>query len=328
MADDPGPGVSRRAILRGSGMGAIAAIAGCTQAAGSERRGLTGSLDVSGSSTVFPLLREMRKQFLQAYPHVSISLMSTGSGGGFRNHYCPGDTDFNNASRPIEPEEEQFCADNGVEPVELVVATDALTVVVNEDNDWVECLTVEQLRDTWAADTPPETWQDVDEAWPDEELSLFGPTDASGTFDYFNEAILGAEAEPRRDYQATEQDQQIIQGVQNSRGAMGYLGFAHYSKNADAVTAVAIDDGDGCVAPTLENAKAGDYSPLARPLYTYPAKDSLATEQVAEFARFVVEHATSEEIVADAVGYIPLDDATQAEMLDGLEAAIGEARER
>jgi phosphate transport system substrate-binding protein len=328
MADDPGGRVSRRAFLGGVGLGFAASVSGCTQAtAGDASGGLRGSLDVSGSSTVFPLVREMRKRFLEEYPRVSISLMSTGSGGGFQNHFCPGDTDFNNASRPIKPEEEAHCANNGVTPVELTVATDALTVVVNNDNDWAECVTVEELREIWAADTQPTTWQDVNDDWPDQELELYGPTDASGTFDYFSEAILGEETDSRRDYQATEQDQQIIQGVQNSEAAMGYLGFAHFSHNSDAVTALGIDDGDGCVQPTLQNAMDGSYTPLSRPLFTYPAKQSLARDHIAAFARFIVENATSEDIVAESVGYVPLDSDTQATMMERLETAIAEANE-
>ncbi len=328
MAADPGTGISRRAVLVGTGLAATAPLGGCIQRVDGGTTGeLTGSLDISGSSTVFPLAREMRKRFLQEHPRVGISLMSTGSGGGFQNHFCPGDTDFNNASRPIQPAEREHCAANGVEPVELRVATDALTVIVNPDNDWVDCLTVDQLRTIWAAESRPQTWQDVDDNWPDIELSLYGPTDASGTFDYFSEAVLGEGTDSRRDYQATENDQQIIQGVQGSRGGLGYLGFAHYSKNAETVTALAIDDGDGCVEPTLETAKSGAYTPLSRPLFTYPATSSLAKDHVAAFARFFVEHSTSEDLVADSVGYVPNDEPTKREVLDRLNAAIAEANE-
>jgi len=329
MAGDAGTDASRRAFLAGAGAAAVAAAAGCTQATAAENpASLTGSLDISGSSTVFPLAREMRKRFLERHPRVSISLMATGSGGGFQNHFCPGDTDFNNASRPIRQGEVDHCRANGVEAVELQVATDALTVVVNDDNDWIDCLTVEELRAIWSAESQPATWQEVNEEWPDREFELFGPTDASGTYDYFSEAVLGEETDSRRDYQATEQDQQIIQGVQNSEAALGYLGFAHYSKNDDAVTALAIDDGDGCVEPTLANAKSGDYTPLSRPLFTYPSKASLAKDHVAAFARFFVEQSTNEAIVADAVGYVPNDDETRARMRDRLEAAIAEANGR
>ena len=325
MGGEPPGGVSRRSFLAGVGLSTSLALAGCTQQTGTGwSGGLTGSMDISGSSTVFPLAREMRQRFLQEHPRVSISLMSTGSGGGFQNHFCPGDTDFNNASRPIQPEEQDHCANNGVEPVELKVATDALTVIVNNDNDWVDCITVEELREIWSAESKPKMWSDVNSDWPDEELSLFGPTGASGTFDYFSEAVLH-EADSRRDYLATEQDNQILQGVQGNEYAMGYMGFAYYTNNSDSVTALGIDNGDGCVKPSLETAKSGAYKPLSRPLFTYPAKESLAKEQVAAFARYFVERSTSEDIVADAVGYVPNDEETKNEMLDRLNAAIEEA---
>jgi phosphate transport system substrate-binding protein len=269
----------------------------------------------------------MAELFREDHPDVTINIQSTGSGGGFQNHFCPGNTDFNNASRPIKPEEEELCAENGVEPVELTVATDALTVIVNNEADWADCTTVEELRSIWRGDEPPTLWSDVNPDWPDEEMELYGPTEASGTFDYFSEVILeDGEIPHRQDHQATEQDRTIIQGVQDSEYAMGYLGFAYYSENTDAVKAVAVDSGDGCVEPSLETAKGGEYTPLARPLFTYPAVSALAEEHIAAFARFWMENSTSTEIVADDVGYVPLDDGQQAEQMDELEAAIEEAQ--
>jgi phosphate transport system substrate-binding protein len=275
---------------------------------------------------VFPLATAFSELFKEDHPDVDFSLQSTGSGGGFQNFFCVGETDFNNASRPISPEEESLCADNGVEPVELQVATDALTVIVNNDNDWVDSLTVDQLREIWSAESPPTTWSDVNPDWPDEELELFGPTDASGTYDYFIEAVVGEEGPGhRQDYSPTEQDRTIIRGVEGSQYAMGYLGFAYYSQNTDAVKAVAIDDGDGPVEPSLETAKSGAYTPLSRPLFTYPRVESLAEEQVAAFARFWMENTTDQEVVADEVGYVPLDDDQQQTQMETLESAIERA---
>ncbi|MEF8789660.1 MAG: PstS family phosphate ABC transporter substrate-binding protein [Haloarculaceae archaeon] len=287
---------------------------------------LSGSIDIAGSSTVFPLATAFGEIFQKEHSDVDISVQSTGSGGGFQNFFCVGETDFNNASRPIKPEEESLCSDNDVEPVELKVATDALTVVVNNDNDWVESLTVDQLAELWSAENPPSRWADINSDWPDEELELFGPSDASGTYDYFIEAIIGEDGPGhRQDYSATEQDRTIIQGVEGSQYAMGYLGFAYYSENTDAVKAVAIDNGDGPVEPSLETAKSGEYTPLARPLFTYPRVESLAEEHVAEFARFWMENTTNQEVVANEVGYVPLDDSQQQEQMDALESAIEEA---
>jgi len=328
-------GVSRRSLLAAAtSLGATAA-AGCTRNTRARGGGgLSGNIVISGSSTVFPLAVAMREEFLgqEASENVAVSVNSTGSGGGFTNYFCSGETDINNASRPIAEAEQQQCADNGVTPVELKVATDALTVVVNNDADWFGddgegCITVDELAELWSAESAPTTWSDVNDDWPDEEIQLYGPTDASGTFDYFKESIIGEEVEHRTDYQSTEQDNQIINGVSDSRYAVGYMGFAYYSENTDRVTALGIDNGDGCVKPTLETASSGEYQPLSRPLFAYPAQSSLAEEHVAEFVRFWLEHSTSREIVADEVGYVPNTEAERDENLDRLEAAVEAATE-
>jgi phosphate transport system substrate-binding protein len=167
----------------------------------------------------------------------------------------------------------------------------------------------------------------VNDDWPDRELELYGPTDASGTYDYFIEAIIGEEGPGhRQDYSATEQDRTIIQSVEGSAGAIGYMGYAYYSQNTDRVKALGVDDGDGCVEPSLETARTGEYTPLARPLFTYAKREALAEEHVAEFARFWLENATSQEIVADEVGYVPLSEADQSEAMERLESAIESAQ--
>ena len=336
MTDQP-DSATRRAFMTAAGTAGVLGLAGCTSNPNSGGSGgsgdsdgdsgqLSGTIDIAGSSTVFPLATAFAETFQQEHSEVNINIQSTGSGGGFANFFCPGETDFNNASRPIKGEEEQQCADNGVEPVELTVATDALTVIVNNEADFLDSMTVEELQTLWSAEEQPETWSEVNADWPDEEIELFGPSDASGTYDYFIEAIIGEEGPGhRQDYSATEQDRTIVQGVQGSKYAIGYLGFAYYSANTDAVTAVAIDDGDGPVEPSLETARTGEYTPLSRPLFTYPAKSSLAEDHVAEFARYFVENTTNEEVVAEDVGYVPLTDEQQSEQLDTLETAIEEA---
>ena len=323
MAPTPSDDLSRRTFLTGAGAAGVAALAGCATQSGGDGSGdgdgLSGSIAVAGSSTVFPLATQMKQAFQEEHPDVTISIQSTGSGGGFQNHFCVGDTDFNNASRPIKDPEEELCAENGVEWVELKVATDALTVVVNNDADWVDCVTVEELRQLWSADGAT-AWSDVNAEWPDEPITRFGPTEASGTFDYFNEVIIGEEHEHTSDLQATEQDRTIIQGVQNDPYAIGYFGFAFYVNNEDAVKALSVDDGDGCVAPTLENAKSGAYTPLSRPLFTYPAVSSLEEKpQVREFAEFLVRNTTNEALVADEVGYVPNTEEEMQAQLDALE---------
>ena len=331
-ADSPGRGVAtstrRRFLVAGAGI-AGGALGGClTRVDGSNGDGLSGMITISGSSTVFPLMSAMAEEFRREHPDVRVDISRTGSGGGFSNFFCVGNTHFNNASREIQPEEEELCADNGVEPVELQVATDALTVIVNNEADFVDCVTVEELSDIWGVDAV-ERWSNVREEWPDAEIQRYGAAETSGTFDYFTEAINGEEGAHTDDYQATERDNDIVTGVRGSRFAIGYFGFSYYYNNPDSVKALEIDDGgDGCVPPNLETAAAGEYTPLSRPLFTYPAKAALAEEHVAEFARFVVEQSGNEELVADAIGYVPLSDEQVAEQSERLETAIAEAQDR
>ena len=338
MADDNAIGFdsgSRRKFLTASaGVGAIA-LAGCTQQGGSddgdsgsaddgssEPETLSGEINIAGSSTVFPVATALAEIFQQQNPDVNINIQSTGSGGGFANFFCPGETDFNNASRPIKDSEREECLSNGVNPLELVVATDALTVVVNNDNP-VDSMTVDELQQVWSGDTQPAKWNDVNSDWPDLELEMYGPTDASGTYDYFNEAIMDdGEVPHRQDYSGTEQDRTIIQGVEGSTAAIGYMGFSYYINNADRVKALAIDGGAGPVEPSLATAKSGEYTPLARPLFTYPSVDALAKPQVREFARFFVDNTDNQEVIAEDVGYVPLDAQTKEEMVFKLEGAI------
>ena len=334
----PPDGVSRRAVLSGlAGAATLGSVglAGCVEARASEAEPdgsdgegnggpISGSLSIAGSSTVFPLTRTMRVEFLKEHPQARISVQSTGTGGGFGNYFCTGNTVINNASRAMRDSEREQCADNGIEAIELRVATDALTVVVNEDADWVDCLTVEELRQIWGPDGA-KRWSDVREGWPDEEFDLFGPASTSGTFDYFTEAVMHEEGAHREDYQATEDDNTIVTGVEGSPHAMGYLGFAYYNGNSEAVKAVGIEDPEtdtGCVEPALETAANGDYTPLSRPLFIYVAKGALADPVVREFCRFYVRNATSERLVADAVGYVPLTEQQRATEYGQLELAI------
>jgi phosphate transport system substrate-binding protein len=341
MSDDtPSADVSRRKFLASStGATALAlGLAGCSENDGSDGNesddsggggdgSLSGTIDIAGSSTVFPLATSFAERFTNDNSDVEINVQSTGSGGGFANLFCPGRTDVNNASRRVKPEEEEACAENDIEMVELEVATDALTVVVNNDNGFADSMTTEQLATLWSAESQPETWADINDEWPSETIELYGPSDASGTYDYFIDAILQGgdrDLSHRQDYSGTEQDRTIMQGVQDSEFAVGYLGFAYYTENSDQVTAVAVDDGDGPVEPSLDTAKSGEYTPLARPLFTYPKRASLGEDHVAEFARYWIENSSSREIVADEVGYVPLTDDQVNTQLEALNAAVEE----
>ncbi|MEF8806892.1 PstS family phosphate ABC transporter substrate-binding protein [Natronomonas sp.] len=317
--------LTRRDALKAFGGAGAIAVAGCTETENGDSDGLSGTINIAGSSTVFPLMSAIAEEFSSEHPNVNIDISSTGSGGGFSNHFCPGNTDFNNASRQIEPEEEELCEENGVEYIELVAATDALTVVVNPEADFVDCLTVEELASIWESGAV-ETWDEVRDEFPNEEIERYGAADTSGTYDYFIDNVQGEERGHTDDYQATERDDTIAQGVAGSEYAIGYFGFSYFYNNPDEVKALGIDNGDGCVKPSLETAGSGEYQPLSRELYTYPAMSSLAEEHVAEFARFFVEQTTNEDLVAGDVGYVPLTEDTQEEQMNKLEAAIEEAQ--
>jgi phosphate transport system substrate-binding protein len=326
-------GVSRRAVL--AGVAGSLATAGCIERraaaerpSGNDRGGpLTGDIGIAGSSTVFPLTVAMRTEFIAEYPEVRVSLQSTGTGGGFGNFFCTGDRAINNASRPITESERAQCGDNGIEPLELRVATDALTLIVNTDADWVDCLTVEEVAQIWRPGGA-QRWSDVRDDWPDEPFELYGPASTSGTFDYFTEAVVGESGAHRQDYAPTEDDNTIVTGVSGSEYATGYFGFAHYQGNSDAVKAVAVADGTtdaGCVDPSLDTAAKGAYTPLSRPLFIYVNRNALARRAVAAFCRFYLRHTTSRELVGESVGYVPLTDEQRAIQRGRLERAIDEA---
>jgi phosphate transport system substrate-binding protein len=326
MSDATGAMSRRSALATIAGAGSMA-VAGCSSLLQEEGDELEGTINIAGSSTVFPLMSAMSERFESNHGGVNTSLSRTGSGAGFSNHFCEGRTHFNNASRPIQPAEEELCANNDIEYIEIVVATDALTVVVNNNADFLgdpPCITVDELAQIWRSDAA-DTWNEVNSDWPDEPIDRYGAADTSGTYDYFIENVQGSEAGHTDDYQATERDNDIARGVQDSKYAIGYFGFSYYYQNQDQLQAVAIDNGEGCVLPSLETASSGEYQPLSRELYTYPKVSALAEDHVAEFARFVVENANSEKIVANNVGYVPLTSEKQDEQMKKLEDAIERA---
>lgn len=281
---------------------------------------LEGTIDITGSGTVYPLAQAVVEEFIQQHPEVSISLAQTGTGGGFSQRFCTGDADFSNASRPISAAERDQCADNGVEAHEIRLAVDAVTVVVNADNDWVDCVTTDELREIWRTDGATR-WSDVRDEWPDEAIERYGPADTSGTFDYVDEAVVGAGTTHTRNYASAEAADTIVQAVEFNQYAIGYVGFAYYRNNSDAVSAVAVDDGRGCVEPSLETAASGEY-PFARPLFTYVNADRLGETHIAAFARYVVEQSANEELVAEEIGYVPNSEARIEEELDALNEVI------
>jgi phosphate transport system substrate-binding protein len=279
--------------------------------------GSSASISADGSSTVGPLATAAAEQFRSENPDSRVTVGISGTGGGFER-FCRGETDLSNASRPIEDDEKTACADKGVEYIELQVANDALTVVVNSENDWVDCLTVEQLKKIWEPGSKVSSWQDVDPSFPDEKLTLYGPGTDSGTFDYFTDEINGEEGASRSDYSASEDDNVIVQGVTGEKGALGYFGFSYYEENQDSLKAVEIDSGDGCVAPSADTAQSGEYKPLSRPLLTYVKKASLDKQGVRDFVTFWLDNATE---ITETARFVPMTDAQLEKSQSSLDAA-------
>ena len=270
----------------------------------------SGQVKIDGSSTVFPLTALAAEDFQLESPGIQVTVGSSGTGGGFEK-FCRGETDANNASRPIEEDEVEDCAAAGVEWAELQFAVDALTVVVNPANDWATCLTVEELNKIWAPDSTINNWSEVRQGFPDVALKLFGAGTDSGTFDYFTEVINGEGGASRTDFTPTEDDNVTVQGVSGSEGGLGYFGLSYFIENSDALTAVEIDGGAGCVAPNAETAQAGTYVPLARPLFVYPSKQALARPEVRAFFDYYV---ANDIPIAEAAQFIPLNEEQRTKL--------------
>jgi phosphate transport system substrate-binding protein len=291
-------------------------------AAAATQGDLSGRIEVDGSSTVGPLLTAAAEDFRAEQPDVQVTVGISGTGGGFER-FCAGETDISNASRPIKDDEEApICEENGIEYTEIQVANDALTVVVNPENDWAECLTVDELKTMWepAAEGEVTSWKQVRSNFPDRPLVLAGAGTDSGTFDYFTEAIVGEEGASRADYTPSEDDNVTVQAVQGDPGALGYFGFSYYEENQDTLKAVQIDGGESCVEPSVETAQSGEYTPLSRPLFIYVKNESLQKPQVEAFVAYMLANAES---VAETALYVPLSDEQLAEAQSTFDQANG-----
>ncbi|WP_173130444.1 PstS family phosphate ABC transporter substrate-binding protein [Kibdelosporangium persicum] len=307
---------------------AALALAGC---GGSENAGtgtgesggeqLSGPVVIDGSSTVKPLSATAGELFMEANRGVQVTVATSGTGGGFKK-FCAGETDISNASRAITEAEKKLCADKGIKYTELQVANDALTVVVNKDNNWVDCLTVEQLKKIWEPNSKVKNWNEVDPKFPNEPMALYGAGSDSGTFDYFTSAINGKEGASRTDYNPTEDDNITVQGVSGSKGGLGYFGFSYFEENAGKLKALKVDGGKGCVEPSVKTAQDGTYTPLARPLFVYPSDAGLKKKQVEKFAEFYLEK--NEEIVKTA-RFVPLTEEQKKKANEALAALKAQA---
>lgn len=276
-------------------------------------------ITIDGSSTVYPITNEIAQEYQlisSEQPEVRVDI--SGTGGGFR-HFCQGETDINNASRPITSEEMTTCEDNGVEYIELPVAYDALTVAVHPENDWVSAMTPEDLASIWepSAEGSITQWNQVNSDWPRRPLNLYGPGSDSGTFDYFTEAIVGEAEASRTDYIDSEDDTLIVRGVSEDPYGLGYFGYSYYEENQSNLKALAIDNGNDSIKPSRETVRSGEYQPLSRPLMIYVNAESLETKT--ELQEFVEYYLTQGRPFVKVVGSIPLMDETYNLALKRLE---------
>jgi phosphate transport system substrate-binding protein len=264
---------------------------------------LSGAVKIDGSSTVGPFAQTAAEQFQGENPDVQISVGTSGTGGGFEK-FCAGETDISDASRPIKDDEEvPICEKNGVTFQEITVANDGIAIVTNKDLE-IDCLTVEQLKKLWNTGSKITNYSQLDPSLPDVEVSLYGPGTDSGTFDFFTDEINGEEGVSRKEYQPSEDDNILVQGVSGDEGGLGYFGFSYYEQNQDKLNLVGIDGGDGCVKPSLEAIQDGSYKPLSRPIFMYPSEQAIGQkEQVKAFMQYTVDNADE---IATASQIVPL----------------------
>jgi phosphate transport system substrate-binding protein len=283
---------------------------------GGEGEAVSGAVAIDGSSTVEPLSSAAAELFMEENPEADVTVGTSGTGGGFEK-FCAGETDISDASREIKDDEIAICEKNNIAYSQLLVGNDALSVVVNKENDWADCLTVDQLKKIWAPDSQVKSWNEVDPSFPNEPLELFGPGSDSGTFDHFTEHINGEEGASRTDYNSSEDDNVIVRGVSDTNGGMGYFGYTYYEANKDKLRAIKIDGGQGCVEPSPKTAQDETYTPLYRPLFIYVSDAGLKKPQVVAFTEFYLENSAD---ITKIAKFIPLTDSqikeAQTELAD------------
>jgi phosphate transport system substrate-binding protein len=278
---------------------------------------LAGTIKIDGSSTVFPLAQAAAETFQQQNPDVKITVGESGTGGGFEK-FCNGETDISDASRAIEDDEKSACSEKQVGFSEVQVANDGIAVVSNPSLK-IDCLTTAQLKQLWATNEV-KTYNRVDPKLPDAKVSLFGPGTDSGTFDFFTEEVNGEEGKTRKDYQPSEDDNVLVQGVAGDQNGLGYFGFSYYEQNQDKLNLIGVNDGSGCVKPSSADIQNGKYKPLSRPLYMYPSAAAVKRPEVKAFMDFMI--ANYKEI-SEAAQIVPMTDAQAAESKDAVAKLAG-----
>ena len=282
---------------------------GSVAAATASSTPLAGRVTMDGSSTVFPMSKTMADGLQRLNPGVEVAVQSSGTGGGFKK-FCTGEVDIAGASRPIDAEESRQCQANRIGFVELPVAFDSLVVVVNNQNTFAQCLTVPELKKIWepAAEGRVSQWNQVRTSFPSQRLALFGPGGESGTFDYFTLAVVGTARSSRSDYSKSGDDDVLVNGVAADVNALGYFGAAYYLANREKLRLVAIDNGHGCVAPSMQTVEDATYQPLSRPLFIYVSQTAATRREVSAFARFFVAPERAESV--RDVGYVSVSTAS------------------
>jgi phosphate transport system substrate-binding protein len=272
---------------------------------------LVGTIEIDGSSTVFPITAAVAEEFQNLNPDVRVNVGISGTGGGFKR-FTVGEIEISDASRPIKSSEADAAQQNGIEYIEFRIALDGLSVVVNKQNTWVDYMTVQELNMTWRPNSTVTKWNDIRPSWPDQPIHLYGPGTDSGTFDYFTEVIVGTVDASRPDYTASEDDNILVQGIAGDTYALGYFGYAYYAENTDKLKIVPIDSGSGPVTPSDQTINSGQYTPLSRPLFIYVNKESLERPEVKAFVKFYMENG---EQLSSEVGYTSLPASVYQENL-------------
>lgn len=289
----------------------IATVSGCGKSA--DRPG-NPIIKIDGSSTVFPIAEAVAEEFqLSSNNRTRVTVGLSGSGGGFKK-MCRGEIDITNASRPILTDEMEKCKAANIRYIELLVAFDAITVVVNPQNQWLQSLTIADLKKMWepAAQGRILRWNQIRPEWPDTKLMLFGPGADSGTFDYFTEAVTGEAKSSRGDFTASEDDNVLVQGVENNKNSLGYFGYAYYASHKDRMRVVPIDNGKGAIAPAIESVVDGTYQPMSRPLFIYVTETAAQRPEVRAFIEYFMKESST---LIREVGFVPLPDEAARQTL-------------